>query len=189
MKDPIAMKALVCIGLTCTALAPKAMYIASDKYIRTYNQGSNYISELTEHALSKVGLTTIKPESNENLESIVQAEALRYKLNPKLLSALIKHESAENADALSLKAAIGYAQIMPDNYKRCGLSKKSELWDIKKNIRCGAQILSEELNTNKGDLEKALFSYNGGPKAYPNKYPESVKHAATVMKIFAQNSL
>jgi len=106
-----------------------------------------------------------------------------------LLTALIKHESVNNPDALSLKSAISYAQVMPANYKRCKLKAASELWDAEKNINCGAQILSENIKNNKGDLEKALVEYNGGPNAYKERYPESIKHSKEVMKNFAQNTL
>lgn len=188
------LKATLCIGISCLAVAPKAMYVASDSYIRTYNTASAYISETTENALNKVGLQTMKPEINdEDLNFLIDKHAKERGLDPRLVSALIRHESAENSDALSLKGAIGVAQIMPQNAKRCGLKKVSELWIPEKNVKCACQILDEELTTYKNDVLKALNSYNGGPKCVnPRKgadspCAESNRHAKEVLRLFAQN--
>lgn len=191
-------KAYFSLGVITLAIMPKALYVASDKYSRAYNQGSAYMSELKERALSTVGLETIKPlpvEVEKTLELVIEKEAARFYINPRFLSALVKHESVEDADALSFKGAIGYAQIMPDNYKRCGLKKKSELWDMEKNVRCGAQIISEELKTYNGDTLQALAAYNGGPKCVNTvkgadpKCSESVRHAKEVLRLFANASV
>lgn len=191
-------KAIITSVIISAAVLPKAGYIASDYYMRGYNRVSETINQTTERALATIGLTKIKPlsiQEEKTLQLAINQEAQRYKLNPKFLSALIKHESAEDSDALSLKGAIGYAQIMPDNYKRCGLKKKSELWDMEKNVRCGAQIIAEELNTYKGDVLMALSSYNGGPKCVNEvkgaepKCAESRKHASEVLRLFAENSM
>jgi len=172
------------IGL---AVLPKGIYHVSNFYIEKYTQTTEYLSYVKTKSLNSIGLTEIKPDSNLSL--IIESAAKEYSLHKNLLHALIKHESAENADALSLKSAIGYSQIMPDNYKRCGLNKKSELWDTEKNIRCGARILSEELATYKGDLRKALRAYNGGPKCVSGGCSESERHSADIMARFAQSSV
>lgn len=188
-------KAVITTAILTTAVLPKALYYASDGYLSFYNRASSYIVDTSESALNAIGLETIKPEPEKDLNYIVNKYASLYRLNPNLLKALIRHESLDNPDAISLKGAIGYAQIMPDNYKRCGLKRKSELWDAEKNIKCGAQIFSEELNTYQGDILKALNAYNGGPKAVNSKtggdspYAESNRHAKEVLRLFAQNSL
>lgn len=178
------IKIIIFAGITLTALLPKLLYYASDHYIRSYNQASSYLEETKSILLSKVGLQPIVPE--QELNFYIEKYSKQYELDPLLVSALIQKESAENADALSLKGAISYAQIMPANYKRCGLKKMSELWDTAKNIKCGCQILKEELITAKGDLEKALYSYNGGSQAYSRRYPESVNYANKILKNYAQ---
>ena len=197
MKDPIAVKALICVGLTCTALAPRALYWTSDKYIRLYNTTSNYITDTTEKTLNKLGLQTIQPEvlkiDDEDTRSLIEKEALAKNINPKLAFALARHESVENPDALSLKGAIGIMQVMPNNYQRCGLKYKSDLWIKAKNIKCGLQIFSEELITYKNNIMMALNSYNGGPNCVnktggESPCAESRKHAFETLKLYAQNS-
>lgn len=183
--DMLKLKAYSTAAVIGLAVLPKLAYVGSDYYIRSYNSTSAYISEVTESALGKVGLAKIKDE--EDLNSLIEKEAKNFKINPLLLKSLVKHESAGNQDALSLKGAIGNFQIMSPNAKRCGLKKVSELWITEKNVKCGSQILSEELATYKGDLNKALQSYNGGPRAV-NKFPESIKYANNVMSTFAQLS-
>lgn len=169
-----------------TIIVPPCLYHVSAFYIKAYQAGSDSLSSLSTRVLQSIGLTHIQPESD--LDTLISEAATDFNLNPKLLTALIYRESAKNSDAYSPKSAIGLAQIMPFNAKRCGLPKISKLWDERNNIRCGAQILSEELRSTKGQLNKALQIYNGGPKCV-NKCRESITYATLVIQKFAELSL
>jgi len=95
------------------------------------------------------------------LEAEVERAADAYGLSRKVLKALVRVESAYNPKAVSKVGARGIAQIMPFNARRCGLHDADHLWDATTNLRCGAQILKEELDQH-GDLRRALTVYNCG---------------------------
>jgi soluble lytic murein transglycosylase-like protein len=111
--------------------------------------------------------------------------ALRQGLNPALLKAVVHVESRNQEFALSPKGAIGPAQIMPENAKRCALKTAALLLDPQINIDCGARILREELDKY-GDLVTALQVYNGGPKCI-NKCSESVSYSRSVLRRLARD--
>lgn len=131
----------------------------------------------------------VRPEPEEDvktLQEMVDIEARRQRVNPALARSLMHVESAGNPLAISPKGAIGVMQIMPANAKRCGYSSPAMLFDEAKNIRCGVQILSEELKTYGNDPVRALQSYNGGGRCI-GKCRESIEHSAKVLKALARD--
>jgi soluble lytic murein transglycosylase-like protein len=112
------------------------------------------------------------------LEAEIDRAADAYGLRRAVLRALVRVESAFNPKALSPVGARGIAQIMPANAKRCGLPDSEKLWDATYNLRCGAQILREELDQH-GDLHKALTVYNCGRV----KCAEGQKYASKVISL------
>jgi soluble lytic murein transglycosylase-like protein len=115
------------------------------------------------------------------LEAEVERAADAYGLSRKVLKALVRVESAYNPKAVSPVGARGIAQIMPFNARRCGLPDADHLWDATTNLRCGAQILREELDVH-GDLQRALTVYNCGriKCAEGQKYAKKVLALSTV---------
>jgi soluble lytic murein transglycosylase-like protein len=115
------------------------------------------------------------------LEAEVERAADAYGLSRKVLKALVTVESAYDPKAVSSVGARGIAQIMPFNAKRCGLRDADHLWDATTNLRCGAQILREELDVH-GDLQRALTVYNCGRVkcAEGQKYAKKVLALSTV---------
>ncbi len=114
------------------------------------------------------------------IEQEVLLAADRHGIDRKLFKALIKVESGWNPRALSHAGAMGLAQVMPFNHKRCGLVSPRQLWDVVHNTHCGAQILAEELQTYDGDVVKALQAYNGGPRCV-GRCRESIQYSAKVL--------
>ena len=114
------------------------------------------------------------------LEAEVERAASAYDLPKGVLKALVRVESAYNPLAVSKVGARGISQVMPFNAVRCGLDKE-HLWDATYNIRCGAQILREELD-RLGNLTDALTVYNCGRvqcaegKQYASKVLALSKH-------------
>jgi len=116
--------------------------------------------------------------------AIIEQEALlaadTHGVDRRLFKALIKVESGWNPRALSHAGAMGLAQVMPFNHKRCGLRSPKQLWDVVHNTQCGAQILAEELDNYNGDVVKALQAYNGGPRCV-GRCRESIQYSAKVL--------
>lgn len=149
-----------------------------------YEHTRNYIRF---RVAERLELEPIKIVDSFTADELAERAALRRKLNPSLLRAIKHVESRGKALAESPKGAIGLMQIMPANAKRCGLKHYSQLFDPETNIDCGAQIISEELNTYGGDAIKALIAYNGGPRAVKAGYPESVKYAQNVLATMSRD--
>ena len=120
-------------------------------------------------------------------EDLAEKEALVHGLNPALVRAVMHVESRGKEFAESPLGARGPLQIMPANYKRCGLPHHSKLWVPNLNIKCGVQILAEELRTYNGNVFKALIAYNAGPRGVTGNYPVSVAYAQDVLSRMAQD--
>jgi soluble lytic murein transglycosylase-like protein len=115
------------------------------------------------------------------IEREIDRVAGEFGLERSLFRALIRVESGGNPKALSPVGARGITQVMPYNHKRCGLRNAETLWDVTANLRCGAQILREEIDEHR-DIGKALQAYNGGPRCI-NKCKESIQYAAKIIAI------
>ena len=90
-------------------------------------------------------------------DSLIQTTAQRYQLEPALLHAVIKTESAYNSDAISPKGAVGLMQLMPAAAKRYGVTDR---YDPEDNIGGGARYLRDLLKLFKQDKKLALAAYN-----------------------------
>lgn len=107
------------------------------------------------------GLGAKPTPTRQIIEREIDRVADEYGLKRPLLRALIRIESGGNIHARSPVGARGITQVMPFNARRCGLRHPDQLWDLVSNLRCGAQILSEEIREH-GDEAKALTVYNCG---------------------------
>jgi len=180
-------KIIILSSLFSLSMAPKILYNASTSYLSFYSNSQAVINRKIDTLLNTFNLEQVKQKTT--LINAVDDYASAYNLDPKFIHALIEHESSNNPDSFSPKGAIGLMQIMPANAKRCGLKKVSELWNEETNIKCGTQIIAEEIKTYKGDIYKALLAYNGGPKAVVSPVAESLNHAKEVLRIYARNSV
>lgn len=124
------------------------------------------------------------PEPELNHKELAELNAIRHGLNPSLFRAVITVESGWKPYAISPKGALGLSQIMPFSAKRCN-TEPENLLNPEINLYCGARILSQELETYKGDVVKALRAYNGGHKCVVNSCRESIEYVTKVMNIVA----
>jgi soluble lytic murein transglycosylase len=119
-------------------------------------------------------VVTAQPEWYERIryplryESIVQAHARNYDLQPTLLAAVIYTESKFDASARSDAGAVGLMQLLPETAK--GIAARTggrrfvvdDLLDPEINVRYGAWYLRNLLNRY-DDLPTALAAYHAGP--------------------------
>ena len=87
--------------------------------------------------------------------------ARRHELNPELVAAVIRAESAFDARAVSSKGARGLMQLMPATGRRFGL-RPAELFEPAKNIEAGVRYLRFLADRFADDLGKVLAGYNAG---------------------------
>jgi soluble lytic murein transglycosylase-like protein len=87
-------------------------------------------------------------------------------IDPKLLTAVVNHESGGNPDARSSAGAMGLTQLMPTTASGLGVT---DPWDPAQNLNGGAKLLRENLDANHGNVALALAAYSAGQGAV-NKY-------------------
>jgi hypothetical protein len=94
-------------------------------------------------------------------DAIAEAAHL-YNLDPNLIRAIIRAESAFNPFAVSRAGAQGLMQLMPAVAEELNVL---DPFDPRQNIFGGARYLRWLLDRNDGNLELAVASYNAGPGA------------------------
>jgi soluble lytic murein transglycosylase-like protein len=96
--------------------------------------------------------------------AMIYEAARRHQVNPQLVAAMIRQESAFNARAVSYKGARGLMQLMPATAHRFGV-RKERLFDPAQNLEAGIRYLSWLVDHFQGDLAKVLAAYNAGENA------------------------
>lgn len=91
----------------------------------------------------------------------IYAAARRHALNPDLVAAVVRAESAFDHRAVSVKGARGLMQLMPATARRFGLAE-ADLFDPERNLEAGVSYLAWLLARFGGDLTRALAAYNAG---------------------------
>jgi soluble lytic murein transglycosylase-like protein len=99
----------------------------------------------------------------------VHFEAIRARVDPQLVLAVIQVESNFRKYAVSRSGARGYMQVMPFWVGLIG-RPGDNLFSLRNNLRYGCVILRYYLDAEKGNVPRALSRYNGslGKPDYPN---------------------
>jgi soluble lytic murein transglycosylase-like protein len=124
--------------------------------------------------------------------SAVKQAASQEDLDPTVIRAVIRQESAFRPCAVSSAGAMGLMQLMPATAERFHVS---DPFDIEQNVLAGARYLKELLGRFHGDLKLALAAYNAGPErvdgdtpAVP-EIPETQNYVDQIMKALEKESL
>ncbi len=91
---------------------------------------------------------------------LARAAARRHYIPEDLFLRLVKQESGWNAQAKSVKGAMGLAQLMPQTARALGVDAS----DPSQNLEGGARYLRRQYETF-GTWRLALAAYNAGPGA------------------------
>jgi len=94
--------------------------------------------------------------------SAIEEAGRKHGVDPRLVAAVARRESAWNANAVSRTGACGLMQLMPQTARFLGVTN---VFDPRENIFGGARYLRTLLDTFKGDLDLTLAAYNAGPGA------------------------
>lgn len=92
----------------------------------------------------------------------ISAVATQYRIDPELLHAVIRVESAYDSNAVSKAGAVGLMQLTLNTAKRFGIENR---YDPQENLKAGARYLSFLLQKFPDDLPLALAAYNAGEDA------------------------
>jgi Transglycosylase SLT domain len=112
-------------------------------------------------ALLPLGFDEAQPVPEGPYGNLIYEAARRHQMNPRIVSALIRAESAGNARAVSRKGARGLMQLMPATGERFGV-RKDQLTDPVRNLEAGITYLKWLADRFPNDLQRVLAAYNAG---------------------------
>jgi soluble lytic murein transglycosylase-like protein len=95
-------------------------------------------------------------------DEIINEAATTYDVDPDLIRAVMRAESAFNPLVVSPAGAQGLMQLMPALADEMGVT---DPFDPRQNIMAGAKYLRWLLNLNRGNIPLTLAGYNAGPTA------------------------
>lgn len=101
-------------------------------------------------------------------------EASTKKLDPWLVQALIRQESAFDPKARSRVGATGLMQLMPSTARRVARINRTQLKDPARNVQAGVKFLERLVEKFDGQVPLALAAYNAGPNKvedWMKRYP------------------
>lgn len=157
---------------------------AKSRYILVNNNG--------ETIYTKTGnRVKITETSSKKYSDYINKAATKYEVDPALIFAVIKAESAFNTRAVSPVGAQGLMQLMPSTAKMLGVQ---DPFDPEQNIMGGTLYLRMLFKRFKTQ-ELVLAAYNAGPgnvKKYGNQippFPETRKYVTKVCKFCDQYKL
>ncbi len=125
------------------------------------------------------------PLSTDEISALIESASKKTSLQPEVLHAVMKQESAFKPCAVSAKGAQGLMQLMPSTVD---LLHVADPFDPTQNVAAGAAFLKQLLDKYKGDLRLALVAYNAGPNRAgapeSNSFPDETQQY--IANIFAE---
>lgn len=121
--------------------------------------------------------------SDDDLKPLISQSAQTQSVQPELVRAVIRRESASYPCAVSDRGALGLMQLMPDVADQFNVDPL----DPKQNVEAGTKYLKQLLTRYKGDVKLALAAYNAGPQRVdaenkvPN-IPETTAYVDAILK-------
>ena len=128
---------------------------------------------------------------NQNLyDPHIQFACRRYGLDYRLVKALIRAESAFDADAISPKGAMGLMQLMPGTSRDLGVMNP---FNPSENIEGGVRYLRVLMDRFNNNIALALAAYNAGPEAVQKHggippYEETRTYVQRVIDYYAESA-
>jgi hypothetical protein len=127
-------------------------------------------------SLNNIGYIEVEEVPHHQELNAIHQAALKYRLDPQLLMAIIKAESSFDSKAVSPKGARGLMQIMPiiwrhynPNSECTGAHKptvachgKECVFSVEANIETGTHYLRDLIEYYNGRVDLALQAYNAG---------------------------
>ena len=122
-------------------------------------------------------------------DEYIDQAAIRYKMPPALVRAVMHAESAFDPNAISVVGASGLMQLMPATAREMYVK---DIFDPKDNIEGGVRYLRVLANEFDGDMVKMVAAYNAGPDAVKKyggqvpPYPETQAYVRKVISLYFQ---
>jgi len=132
------------------------------------------------------------PIDSDDPAGVVAKTASGEQLDPAVLRAVIRQESAFYPCAVSPKGAMGLMQLMPATAEHFHVS---DPFNTEQNVAAGARYLKELMQRFHGDLKLALAAYNAGPERVDGDtpsvpdIPETQNYVMQILKSLEKESL
>lgn len=126
--------------------------------------------------------------NRQKYSPIINDVALRYRLDHKLIHAVVRAESSYDPQAKSPKGAVGLMQLMPGTAERYGVRDR---YNPAQNVTGGVRYL-RDLLLQFNDVRLALAAYNAGEGAvikYGRKIPpykETQTYVRRVLRFYRE---
>ena len=117
-------------------------------------------------------------------DRLIRRTAILYRVDPALIKAIIRAESAFNPYARSHAGASGLMQLMPSTAEHYGVE---DIYDPQQNIRAGVRHIKYLMRKYKYNVRLAVAAYNAGEKAVRRykgipPYKETRKYVKKVLR-------
>jgi soluble lytic murein transglycosylase-like protein len=121
-----------------------------------------------------------------DLAPVIADASRAHGVDPRLIAAVARQESALNANAVSPAGACGVMQLMPATARFLGITN---IFDPRENVFGGTRYLRTLLDTFHGDLDLTLAAYNAGPGAVQRyggvpPFPETQNYVRSVRRMY-----
>jgi soluble lytic murein transglycosylase-like protein len=155
-------------GQSCEDAAASAQPLADETVVRVLHPVSIAFPDRPRRAA--IGSRRVQGAGARALphgiDPAVAAVGEAYRIDPRLLHAVVSRESRFRPDAVSPKGALGLMQIMPATARDLGITDPTLLTrDPLLNLVTGARYLKLMQARFGNDLPKVLAAYNAGPGA------------------------
>ena len=133
----------------------------------------------------------VRQEFGRRYGRLLDSLCSQWKIEKKLVEAVIEAESNFNPWVVSRKGARGLMQLMPQTAKRYGVKN---IFDAQQNLTAGIRHLKYLLQTYNNNLDLALAAYNAGNEAVSKyggipPYRETRNYINKVKKLYSGNRL
>lgn len=109
----------------------------------------------------EIGFSTDQGVPATPFGELIFATAERHAINPQLVAAMVRAESAFDPLAVSRKGASGLLQLMPSTAQRFGVAVE-EIFDPERNLDAGVRYIRWLSERFEGNLPLVLAGYNAG---------------------------
>ena len=118
------------------------------------------------------------------IEAHIREVAIRYRISPLLVAAIVEAESEFNPRAVSRRGARGLMQLMP---RTASSLRVEDMFDPFENIEGGVRHLRRLMNRYNGNLKLVLAAYNAGEQAVAAyggvpPYRETRRYVARILR-------
>lgn len=193
LSTPSVRESAIVLGVSCwvflggPALADILVLRSSQGQLFLTNRGERpgyrVVARYREFAGSSgLGLRSLRVGDSSRFDDLVRQASARFEVDPALVKAVIRAESAFDPGATSPKGAMGLMQLMPETARLYGVRNA---YDPIQNVHGGVRHLRNLIERYEGALDLVLAAYNAGTKPVDEAggippYPETREYVRRV---------